>query len=175
MGTDLAEPVVTRSDDIVVEITERSTAVNDEDDNLDGAENEIARTMAYVIAPKQFLKEPLRSGEDDDISEVEQPSKVIDKEEDYVKNKETDIQLVETETWKEIDPEPVADVGQIPSDEESLSIYDLLMRIPEDMMLPSVTAAYPAKIIFGHGITIRVSDGDWYKACDSHAHGCQRT
>ncbi|KZV32056.1 splicing factor 3B subunit 1-like [Dorcoceras hygrometricum] len=108
---DLAEPMVTRSDDIVVEITEHSIAVNDEDDNLDGDENEIARTMASVIAPKQFLKEPLRSGEDDDISGVEQPSKIIDTEEDSVKNKETYIQLVETETGKDIDPEPVADVG----------------------------------------------------------------
>ncbi|KZV24491.1 splicing factor 3B subunit 1-like [Dorcoceras hygrometricum] len=82
MGTDLSEPVVTRSDDIVVAITEHSIAVNDEDDNLDGAENEIARTMASVTAPKQFLKERLRSGEDDNISGVEKPSKIIDMEED---------------------------------------------------------------------------------------------
>ncbi|KZV29983.1 splicing factor 3B subunit 1-like [Dorcoceras hygrometricum] len=164
MGKDLAEPVVTRSDDIVVEITERSIAVNDEDDNLDGAENEISRTMASIIAPKQFLKEPLRSGEDDDIYGVEQPNKIIDTEEDSVKNKETDIQLVETVTGKEIDPEPVAEVGQISLDEESLSIDDLLKRIPADMMLPSVIAAEPTKIKFGHGITIRgVVKGDWYK------------
>ncbi|KZV56949.1 splicing factor 3B subunit 1-like [Dorcoceras hygrometricum] len=52
---------------------EHSIDVNDEDDNLDGAENEIARKMASFTAPKQFLKEPLRSGEDDDISGVEQP------------------------------------------------------------------------------------------------------
>ncbi|KZV51357.1 splicing factor 3B subunit 1-like [Dorcoceras hygrometricum] len=73
--TDLAEPMVTRSDDTVVKITTHSSAVNDEDVNLDGPENEISRTMASVIAPKQFLKEPLRFGEDDDISEVEQPSR----------------------------------------------------------------------------------------------------
>ncbi|KZV22021.1 hypothetical protein F511_41136 [Dorcoceras hygrometricum] len=80
---------------------------------------------------------------------------------DSVKNKEIDIQLVETETGKEIDPESVADVGQIPSDEESLSIDDLLKRIPEDMMLPSVTAAKATKIKFGRGITINgVTDGD---------------
>ncbi|KZV31278.1 splicing factor 3B subunit 1-like [Dorcoceras hygrometricum] len=52
---------------------EHSTSVNDDDDNLDGDENEIAKEMAYFTAPKQFLKEPLRSGEGEDISGVEQP------------------------------------------------------------------------------------------------------
>ncbi|KZV13632.1 splicing factor 3B subunit 1-like [Dorcoceras hygrometricum] len=99
--------------------------------------------MASVTAPKQFLKEPLRSGKDDGISGVEQPSKIIDSEADSMKNKETYIQLVETEIGKEIDPALVADVGQIPSEEESLFIDDLLKRIPEDMMLPLVTAAEP--------------------------------
>ncbi|KZV21228.1 splicing factor 3B subunit 1-like [Dorcoceras hygrometricum] len=75
--------------------------------------------MASVTAPKQFLKEPLRSGENDDISGVEQPNKIIYTEEYYVKNKEIDIQLVETVTGKDIDLEPMADVGQIPSCEES--------------------------------------------------------
>ncbi|KZV44000.1 splicing factor 3B subunit 1 [Dorcoceras hygrometricum] len=45
--TDVADPVAIRSDDIAIEDTGRSIAVNDEDDNLDGAENEIARKMAY--------------------------------------------------------------------------------------------------------------------------------
>ncbi|KZV29678.1 kinetochore protein [Dorcoceras hygrometricum] len=48
---------------------------------------------------------------------------------------------------KEIDPMPVEDVGQIPSYEESLSIDDLLKRIPGDMMLPSVTTAEPKQAI----------------------------
>ncbi|KZV28315.1 hypothetical protein F511_11676 [Dorcoceras hygrometricum] len=78
MGTDLTELEVTRSDDIVVKISECSFAINDEDD---------------------------------DISRVEQTSKITDMEEGSVKNKETDIQLVETATGKEIDPEPVEDVG----------------------------------------------------------------
>ncbi|KZV45814.1 splicing factor 3B subunit 1-like [Dorcoceras hygrometricum] len=77
METDMEEPSLTRSDDIIVEITTRSSAVNDEDDNLDRAENESARKMASFTAPKQFLKEPLRSGEDDDISGLKQPSKII--------------------------------------------------------------------------------------------------
>ncbi|KZV30401.1 splicing factor 3B subunit 1-like [Dorcoceras hygrometricum] len=60
--------------DIVFEDTERSNAVNDEDDNLDGAENEIARKMASFTAPKQLIQEPLRSGEDDAMSGFKQPS-----------------------------------------------------------------------------------------------------
>ncbi|KZV49544.1 splicing factor 3B subunit 1-like [Dorcoceras hygrometricum] len=53
-------------------------AVNDEDDNIDGAENESARKMASFTASKQFLKEPLRSGEDDDMSGSKQPGKIIE-------------------------------------------------------------------------------------------------
>ncbi|KZV14846.1 splicing factor 3B subunit 1-like [Dorcoceras hygrometricum] len=69
----MEEPSLTRSDDIVVEDTERSIAANDKDDNIDGAENVIARKMASFTAPKQFLKDPLRSGEDDDTYGFEQP------------------------------------------------------------------------------------------------------
>ncbi|KZV45735.1 splicing factor 3B subunit 1-like [Dorcoceras hygrometricum] len=79
METDMEEPSFTRSDDIIVEITTRQIAVNDEDDNLDGAENESSRKMASFTAPKQFLKEPLRSGEDDDMSGLkQQPHSAID-------------------------------------------------------------------------------------------------
>ncbi|KZV30811.1 splicing factor 3B subunit 1-like [Dorcoceras hygrometricum] len=79
---DMEEPSLTISDDIIVEITERSIAVNYEDDNLDGAENEIARTMTSFTAPKQLLKEPLRFGEDDDMSGSKQPSKIIESRSD---------------------------------------------------------------------------------------------
>ncbi|KZV43943.1 hypothetical protein F511_11917 [Dorcoceras hygrometricum] len=128
----------------------KKTIVDDVDKIIDQVLTEIAQLETDVVEPDvskgvamgtdlaepMFLKEPLRSGEDDDISGVEQPSTIIHMEEDSVKNKETDIQLVETGTGKEIDPEPVADEGQIPSDEESLSIDDLLKRIPKDIMLP---------------------------------------
>ncbi|KZV15723.1 splicing factor 3B subunit 1-like [Dorcoceras hygrometricum] len=75
METDFMELVVARSAKIQME---NSIAVNDEDDNLDGVENEIARKMASVTAPEQFLKEPLRSGEDNDMSGFKQPSKIIE-------------------------------------------------------------------------------------------------
>ncbi|KZV14036.1 hypothetical protein F511_44562 [Dorcoceras hygrometricum] len=48
------------------------------------------------------------------------------------------------------------------SDEYSMYIDDLLHQIPEDMMLPSVTAEEPTKIEFGHGIAFR--EVDWHKA-----------
>ncbi|KZV43986.1 splicing factor 3B subunit 1-like, partial [Dorcoceras hygrometricum] len=61
METDMEEPSLTRSDDIAFEVTEGSSAVNDEDDNLDGAENEISRKMASFTASKQLPQEPSRS------------------------------------------------------------------------------------------------------------------
>ncbi|KZV23906.1 splicing factor 3B subunit 1-like [Dorcoceras hygrometricum] len=77
METYMEEQSLTRSHDIIVEITKRSIAVSDEDDNLDGAENETARKMASFTAPKQFLKEPLRSEEDDDMSGLKKPTAEI--------------------------------------------------------------------------------------------------
>ncbi|KZV28117.1 hypothetical protein F511_27573 [Dorcoceras hygrometricum] len=42
-----------------------------------------------------------------------------------------------------------------------MAIDDILKRIPEEMMIPSYTAAEPTKLIFGSGIEIR--ERDWYK------------
>ncbi|KZV52390.1 hypothetical protein F511_32589 [Dorcoceras hygrometricum] len=51
------------------------------------------------------------------------------------------------------------------SGEESMSIDDILKKIPEEMMLPSTMAAEPTKIKFGLGIGIPgVNEWDWYKA-----------
>ncbi|KZV47124.1 hypothetical protein F511_34468 [Dorcoceras hygrometricum] len=88
-----------------------------------------------------------------------------DMEEDSVKYRDTDFQLIKSAIEKKIDPEPVEDVGQLPLDEDSLSIDDLLKRIPRDMMLPSVFAAEPAKIKFSNDISIPgVANGDCFKA-----------
>ncbi|KZV42876.1 pescadillo [Dorcoceras hygrometricum] len=68
-------------------------------------------------------------------------------------------------TAKDIDLATVTNVGQFSSDEELLSIDDLLKRIPGDMMLPSVLVDEPTGIKFRHGISIPgVADGDLYKA-----------
>ncbi|KZV56741.1 splicing factor 3B subunit 1-like [Dorcoceras hygrometricum] len=173
LETDMKEPSVTRYDRIAVEATTRSIAVNDEDDNLDGAENEIARKMASFTAPKQFLKEPLRSGEDDDMSGSKQPSKII---EPAAALKEIDIEPVATEDLslaKSVatmtDSEEAESLSKAlaltekpsPTDEESMSLEDILKQIPEDMMLPSVTVAEITRIKFGLGIEIPgVSEGD---------------
>ncbi|KZV43621.1 hypothetical protein F511_00172 [Dorcoceras hygrometricum] len=64
------------------------------------------------------------------------------------------------------DTEPLSKVLELiethSSDEESMSIDDILKRIPEEMMLPSYTAAEPTKIKFGH--SIQIIEKDWYKA-----------
>ncbi|KZV30486.1 splicing factor 3B subunit 1-like [Dorcoceras hygrometricum] len=148
METDVEEPSLTRSDDIVVEDTERSIAVNDEDDNIDGDENEIDRKMeSSFTAPKQFLKEPLRSGEDVDMSGSKQPSKIIE--------------TAAAEKDKEI--EPVLELTEKSNfDEESMSIEDILKQISEGMMLPSVIAVEITRIKLGLGIEIPgVNEGDW--------------
>ncbi|KZT76223.1 mediator of DNA damage checkpoint protein 1 [Dorcoceras hygrometricum] len=48
-------------------------------------------------------------------------------------------------TAKEIFLAPVTDVDQLSSNEELMSIDDLLKRIPGDMMLPSILAAEPVR------------------------------
>ncbi|KZV42684.1 adenylosuccinate lyase-like [Dorcoceras hygrometricum] len=64
------------------------------------------------------------------------------------------------------DTEPLSKVLKLTetsmSDEESMSIDDLLQQIPEEMMLPSVTAEEPTKIKFGRGIAFK--EVNWYKA-----------
>ncbi|KZV36724.1 hypothetical protein F511_07993 [Dorcoceras hygrometricum] len=115
MEIDMEEPSLTRSDDIIVEITKRSIAL---------------------------LKEPLRSGEDDDMSGSKQPSKII---EPPVAGKDKEIEPVATDdvslaknvatmTDSE-DTEPLSKVLELKngskSDEESMSIEDILKRIPE--------------------------------------------
>ncbi|KZV35997.1 splicing factor 3B subunit 1-like [Dorcoceras hygrometricum] len=153
-------------DDIIVEITTCPIAVNDEDDNLDGAENESSRKMTSFTAPKQFLKEPLRSEEDDDMSGLKQPSKIIERRSNISTAAEYFVEEpLETEDHgKEI--EAVATyVEEKKLDDESLSIDDLLATISVDAMLPSVTAAEITRILFERSIEIReVQEGDWYKA-----------
>ncbi|KZV28953.1 hypothetical protein F511_07513 [Dorcoceras hygrometricum] len=56
-------------------------------------------------------------------------------------------------------------IGSTHSTEEHMSIYDLLMQISEDMMLPSVTAAEITKIWIGESINIHeVQEHDLYYA-----------
>ncbi|KZV26631.1 hypothetical protein F511_34675 [Dorcoceras hygrometricum] len=64
------------------------------------------------------------------------------------------------------DTEPLSKVLELTetsmSDEESMSIDDLLQQIPKEMMLPSVTPEEPTKIKFGRRIMFK--EENWYKA-----------
>ncbi|KZV17676.1 UDP-glucuronate:xylan alpha-glucuronosyltransferase 2-like [Dorcoceras hygrometricum] len=133
------DEIVDKEPDVesVVEQQKEQTTVDDVD-------NIIEQVLAKTAQMETDLVEI------DIFEDIAMGTDLTDMEEDSVKNKETDIQLVETATRKEIDPEPVADVGQIPLDEESLSIDELLKPIHGDMMLPSVIAAEPMKIKFGN-------------------------
>ncbi|KZV49916.1 splicing factor 3B subunit 1-like [Dorcoceras hygrometricum] len=108
------------SDDEIVDSTihqKHSIVVNDEDDNLDGAENEISRKMRSSTAPEQFLKDPLRSAEDNNMSGFKQPSKINETEEpDVVEPVAVEITVTtaveieeekETDKEKEIEPVPL--------------------------------------------------------------------
>ncbi|KZV46241.1 hypothetical protein F511_08684 [Dorcoceras hygrometricum] len=127
-----------------------TTSVDDVDTIIEQVIAETAQMEIDVVKPD--FSESVAMGTD-----------LKDMEEDSVKYRDTDVQLVESATGKEIDPKPVEDLRQLPLDEESLSI-DLLKRITGDMMLPSVFAAEPAKIKFSNGISITgVANGDWFK------------
>ncbi|KZV47847.1 hypothetical protein F511_39827 [Dorcoceras hygrometricum] len=87
-------------------------------------------------------------------------------ETDKVNEKETEM-AKETETKKEKEIESVStdkekEIIEQTNDSEDA---DPLSKIPDDMMMPSVTAAEPTKITFGLGIQIKgVKEYDWYKA-----------
>ncbi|KZV57385.1 coiled-coil domain-containing protein 94 [Dorcoceras hygrometricum] len=115
----------------------------------------------------QFLKEALRSGENDDLSGSKQPSKIIESRSDvsattkYIVKKPLEM---EKDHGKEIEAIAKTVEGKT-SDDESMSIDDILATISEDSMLPYVTTAEITRIQFGRSIEIRgVQEGDWHKA-----------
>ncbi|KZV54753.1 splicing factor 3B subunit 1-like [Dorcoceras hygrometricum] len=112
----------------------RSSTINNEYDNIDGAENEIARKMASFTASKQFPKEPLRSREDDDMFGFKTPSKIIETEK--YEGRESEPKTESEDTGPLSKELVITDSTQ--SDEESMSIEDILKHIPADLMLPSM-------------------------------------
>ncbi|KZV20305.1 putative rhamnogalacturonate lyase B [Dorcoceras hygrometricum] len=93
------------------------------------------------------------------------PVEVTDKE-------KRDVEVIDSE-----DTEPLSKVLKLTAtsmfDEESLPIDEILKQIPEDMMVPSISAEEPTMIKFGRGIAFK--EVDWYKATlpsiDSAANG----
>ncbi|KZV51367.1 hypothetical protein F511_37459 [Dorcoceras hygrometricum] len=83
--------------------------------------------------------------------------------EDFIETETVD----KTEGSKEVAvaKTPEKAVGRNQTDEELMSIDDILMQISDNMMLPSVTAAEVTKIRLGSSIEINeVRDSDWYYA-----------
>ncbi|KZV15656.1 NB-ARC domain containing protein [Dorcoceras hygrometricum] len=149
---DVEEPILDQSAGTEkMKELEKTVEIDDVDTVIEKILSDTAQMETDVVEPDFF--EGVAMGTD-----------LTDMEEDSVKYRDTDIQFIESATKKDIDLEPVEDVGQIPLDEESLSIDDLLKRIQGYMMLPSVIAAEPAKIKFSNGISITgVYYGYWFK------------
>ncbi|KZV22266.1 hypothetical protein F511_22176 [Dorcoceras hygrometricum] len=102
-------------------------------------------------------KEELEKDKEEKDEETEKEAK--DKEKEV--EKEKDVEATDSE-----DTETLSKVLKLTatsmSDEESLPIDEILKQIPEDMMLPSISAEEPTLIKFGRGITFK--EVDWYKA-----------
>ncbi|KZV20606.1 hypothetical protein F511_21879 [Dorcoceras hygrometricum] len=146
-------------------IKERAEIVGMETDLEEPAVMETAGT--YPVETESRIDVSAITNYDEDsslkvLSNEEGPLVETEKENEKEKDKEKSFaKMIDS-----IDTEPLSKVMDLTetfkSDEESMSIDDLLAQIPEDMMLPSVTAAEPTKIKFGHGIQIK--EKYWYKA-----------
>ncbi|KZV16966.1 hypothetical protein F511_35429 [Dorcoceras hygrometricum] len=141
-------------------LPKRKLVLRDESDDeiVDNIIEQVIKETAEIAEEETNLVEPVVM-ETIEIETVETESRIDEKE------KEKSVaKIIDSE-----DTEPLSKVLELTekstSDEESMSIDDLLAKIPDEMMLPSVSAAEPTKIKFGQGIEIKgVKEGDWYKA-----------
>ncbi|KZT76573.1 cell synthase 1 [Dorcoceras hygrometricum] len=116
-------------------------------------------------APKRKLILQAEPDEEETEKEI-----VVVETEDKDKEEPIEMETAEKKADEEVidfeDTEPLSKVLNLTetslSDEESKPIDDILRQIPEDMMLPSILAEEPTRIVFGHGIEIK--EVDWYKA-----------
>ncbi|KZV37594.1 hypothetical protein F511_39852 [Dorcoceras hygrometricum] len=130
-------------------------------------------------APKRKLR--MIAGSDDEIVEKEPAVETVvvkQKEQTSVDDVDTIIEeVIATTAQLETDlAEPdvarseditmeICECSTAVTDEESMSIEDLLQQILGDAMLPSVLAAEPTRIKFSNGISIPgVANGDCFKA-----------
>ncbi|KZV35932.1 hypothetical protein F511_23945 [Dorcoceras hygrometricum] len=120
---------------------EETTSVDNIDDIIEQVIAETAQMEIDVVEPD--ISEGIAIGTDLAETVVTRSEYIAIDEDDYISGFEQPSTII---------------------DEESLSIDEILKRIPTDMMLPSVTAAETTKIKFGCEISIKgVADGDWYK------------
>ncbi|KZV35563.1 dystroglycan-like [Dorcoceras hygrometricum] len=157
--------------DTVVVAVEESTVVKhtDEVDVIIGQVFEETSKLATDEAEQreQHLDEPEVGDTDFGDSQVNNADNFeqwLDESfEDFIETETVD----KTEDNKEVAvaKTPEKSVGSNQTDEELMSIYDLLMQISDDMMLPSVNAAEVTKIRLGSSIEINeVRDSDSYYA-----------
>ncbi|KZV45033.1 hypothetical protein F511_20106 [Dorcoceras hygrometricum] len=109
-----------------------------------------------------------------EITGVDEIEKIVEQQDNELTADDVDTiigQLLADTTQMEADAGET-DVGEqivqkyeeTTTDEESMSLDELLATIPHGSVLPS-TVGEITKIQFGHSITIRgVNEGDWYKA-----------
>ncbi|KZV25647.1 hypothetical protein F511_32060 [Dorcoceras hygrometricum] len=145
-GTETVEPVVMETTEMeTVETKSRidASAITSYDEiiNFNVLSNEEG---PLVETEKEKEKEKEKATEKDATDKRKQVEKIIDSE----------------------DTEPLSKVLELTeksfSDEESMSIDEILQQIPKDMMLPSVLAEEPTNIRFGRGIELR--EVHWHKA-----------
>ncbi|KZV42877.1 zinc finger protein [Dorcoceras hygrometricum] len=130
-----------------------------------GSDDEFVEKESAVETAVVVQKAPTSADNVDTIIEEVIAATAQMEQEDFVESAVEVDESPAATTAKDIDLATVTNVGQFSSDEELLSIDDLLKRIPGDMMLPSVLVDEPTGIKFRHGISIPgVADGDLYKA-----------
>ncbi|KZV55590.1 hypothetical protein F511_12696 [Dorcoceras hygrometricum] len=152
LSTGSDDEIVEKEPDVesVVEQQKEQTIVDDVDNIIeqvlaettkmetDVAEQDVAEGLAMRTELVELVV--TRSEEDDDISGFKHSSQVI---------------AMEGEQIEEVTK----------TDEESMSIEDLLQQIPTDAIMPSVIAIEPTRIKFGLGIQISgVKEVEEYKA-----------
>ncbi|KZV51826.1 hypothetical protein F511_11203 [Dorcoceras hygrometricum] len=140
MGTDLAEPVITRSDDITVELSERSTAVTDEEEL-----EPLSKVLKTSVSP---------TSDDESLSIDEHLAQIPD-----------GMMFVELSVQGAGGRGRVRLISK--GIETALAVRHAppLTHGPNSPILTHIIATEPTKIKFCHGIEIRgVEAGDWYKA-----------
>ncbi|KZV20900.1 hypothetical protein F511_27769 [Dorcoceras hygrometricum] len=134
-------PTPTGSDD---EIMDTQEPVKENDEIAEKHTDEIADIIGQITV------ETLKMWSDNKEQEEQRTGNVVEAE-------NSKVPVVEKEMDKAVSSKH--------TEEEHMSIDDLLLQISDDMMLPSVTAAEITKIRLGDSITINeVQERDWYYA-----------
>ncbi|KZV42524.1 hypothetical protein F511_30257 [Dorcoceras hygrometricum] len=153
---------------ILLEDTDEEETEKEESEKI-AVEETTEQEIAVVETEEKDKEEPVvveTAEETIEMETVETETDKKEKDDDEKVEKEKEEKEKDKEDIDSEDTEPLRKVLKLTetsmSDEESMSIDDLLKQIPEDMMLPSVTAEDPTKIKFGRGIAFRKVD--WHKA-----------